>query len=273
MPDRGEATRVGSRAPQGQRVRKGWGARGGRARGTELDEALVRLRRELLPESAQRLRTPRYDVAVRYVPAQPAHGVGGDWYDARLRDDGSVLITVGDVSGHGLEAAGRMARISNAMRGLTWSCGTCDLTLTWLNELVCGQEDPETIASAVIGRLDADEPRLSWAQAGHPHPVLVSGGVARLLDRPQGLMLGSTPAARYSEDVLALEPGDLLVFYTDGLVERRGQDIDNGLDALLNAARECPAGTADDYVAGLLDRLGTQPASDDVCVLAVRVLT
>jgi hypothetical protein len=89
--------------------------------------------------------------------------------------------------------------------------------LYWLNRLVCLDENPEQVASAAVFVLEQDRPVLHWAQAGHPPPVLVSGGAARLLVRPSGLLLGAAPTAQYDLGREALAVGDVLFLYTDGL--------------------------------------------------------
>jgi serine phosphatase RsbU (regulator of sigma subunit) len=163
-----------------------------------------------------------------------------------------------------------MARIGNALRGMTVTGQSPDTLLTWLNNLVCADEIPERIASAAVGLLDGSPPRLRWAQAGHPPPVLVREGKTRLLARPPGLLLGTVPDAEYELAAEDLAPGDRLVFYTDGLIERRGQDIDEGLAELLKAAVCCRDATA---AAGAAE-LAAHPSSDgedDVCVIVVHV--
>ena len=112
--------------------------------------------------------------------------MGGDWYDARLGADGSAVVAIGDVPGHGPVAAAGMARIGNALRGLSVTGQPANTLLGWLNRLVCADECPERVASAVVCVFDQARPVLRWAQAGHPPPVLVSGGQARLLAAAAG---------------------------------------------------------------------------------------
>lgn len=237
----------------------------------ECREATLRLHQAILPTAQRRCRLGRYDISVRYWPARSGHGVGGDWYDARLGPDGSAVVAIGDVAGHGLCAAAGMARIGNALRGLCVTGQPASTLLDWLNQLVCSDESPERVASAAVCVLDQGHPALRWAQAGHPPPVLVSGGAVRLLARPSGVLLGTVPAAEYHLAYEELAAGDILFFYTDGLIERRDRDIDQGIIALLTAAAGRCGETADEAVEALLDRLGPPTVEDDVCVLAVRV--
>ena len=111
---------------------------------------------------------------------------------------------------------------------------------------------------------------MHWAQAGHPPPVLVRGGEPRLLARPAGLLLGTVPGARYELVTQDLAPGDRLIFYTDGLIERRGRDIDEGLIELLRAAAYYQDATAAACADELADRLAPG-GDDDICVLVVQV--
>lgn len=236
-----------------------------------IEEALGGASWAVLPTPLRQFSLGRYDVSVRYFPAQTESHVGGDWYDARLGADGSAVVAVGDVAGHGAAAAAGMARIGNALSGLSMTGQPASTLLGWLNRLVCADEVPERVASAVVCVLDQARPALRWAQAGHLPPVLVSGGEARPLPRPFGVLLGSAPNAEYGLAYEQLSPGDVLFCYTDGLIERRGRDIDEGLAELLTAAACCQRETADDAVIALFDRLEPPAADDDVCVLAVVV--
>ena len=238
---------------------------------TSCHEAALQLQRAILPTPLQRFSLGRYDLSVRYRPAESGNRVSGDWYDARLGPDGSAVVAIGDVAGHDLAAAAGMARIGNALRGLSVTGQPASTLLYWLNRLVCSDESPERVASAVVFVLAQDRPALRWAQAGHPPPVLVSGGAARLLVRPSGVLLGTVPTAQYDLGEEDLAAGDVLFLYTDGLIERRDRDIDAGLTALLAAAGGEQGRTADEAIAALLDRLDPPAAEDDVCLLAVRV--
>ena len=234
-------------------------------------EVALQLQRAILPTHLQRFSLGRYDLSVRYQPAESGNRVGGDWYDARLGPDGSAVVAIGDVAGHDLVAAAGMARIGNALRGLSVTGQSASTLLYWLNRLVCSDESPEQVASAAVFVFDQDRPVLHWAQAGHPPPVLVSGGAARLLAQPSGLLLGTVPTAQYDLGEEELAVGDVLFLYTDGLIERRDRDIDAGLMALLAAAGGEQGRTADEAIAALLDRLDLPVAEDDMCLLAVRV--
>lgn len=236
----------------------------------ERREATLRMQQAILPAPGHQFRYGRYDIAVRYQPAQSGNRVGGDWYEARARAGGGALVTIGDVAGHGLTAAAGMARIGNALRGMAVTDQPPDTLLRWLNDLVCMDEIPERVATAAVGVLEGGPPRLRWAQAGHPPPVLVRDGEPRLLARPPGLLLGTMPGSDYGLATEDLAPGDRLIFYTDGLIERRDRDIDEGLVELLRAAECCRGTTAAADADELATRLTTS-GDDDVCVLAIHV--
>jgi serine phosphatase RsbU (regulator of sigma subunit) len=226
---------------------------------------------EVLPTPLRRFSLGRYDVSVRYVPAQSGGRVSGDWYDARLGADGSAIVAIGDVSGHGPVAAAGMVRIGNALRGLSFTGQPANTVLGWLNRVVCADECPERVASAVVCVLDQARPALRWAQAGHPPPVLVSGGQARLLTRPAGVLLGTMPAAEYGLADQVLTAGDIVFCYTDGLIERRDRGLGEGLLALIKAAAGCQRESAEEAIAALLARLEPPGTDDDMCLVAVRV--
>ena len=226
---------------------------------------------EVMPTPLRRFSLGRYDVSVRYVPVQSGGRVGGDWYDARLGADGSAIVAIGDVSGHGPVAAAGMVRIGNALRGLSFTGQPANTVLGWLNRVVCADEYPERVASAVVCVLDQARPALRWAQAGHPPPVLVSGGQARLLTRPAGVLLGTMPAAEYGLADQELTAGDVLFCYTDGLIERRDRGLGEGLLALVKAAAGCQRASAEEAITALLGRLEPPSADDDMCLVAVRV--
>ena len=234
-------------------------------------EATLRLQQAILPTSRRRFSLGRYEVSARYRPAQSGNQVGGDWYDARVGPDGGAIVAIGDVAGHSLAAAAGMARIGNALRGLSVTGAPPNSLLGWLNQLICADESPERVASAAVCVFDQDRPAVRWAQAGHPPPLVVSRGQARLLARPSGLLLGTVPTAEYHLADEELAAGDVVFLYTDGLIERRDRDIDEGLIALLTAADGWHGDTAEEAIGTLLDRLDPPVAADDVCLLAIRV--
>ncbi len=195
----------------------------------------LRLQRAIMPEDEPLVETAGVEVAVRYRPAEQGRLVAGDWYDALLLPDKELLLVVGDITGHGIEAVTGMIAARNALRGLAaTSAGPADL-LRYLNYAACHLT--EGIAGTVVcGRYDPQTRTLRWARAGHLPPILVRDGVAETLPLPAGVLLGLDPDAEYEEVTLQMRGGDTLLLFTDGLIERRAGSISDALRDLTTAA-------------------------------------
>ncbi|MGA5298780.1 SpoIIE family protein phosphatase [Nucisporomicrobium flavum] len=245
-------------------------------RSAAADHALAaQLQRAILPIPDGPVALPGLKVAVRYLPAGQEGMVGGDWYHATTLGDGSVLLAVGDVAGHGTQAATTMAQLRHSLRALAVTTSDPAELLGHLNRLTCDldAECPEIAATAIVARFDPARRRLTWAQAGHPPPLLSRGGRTAPLPRPSGPMLGVVEDARYECAVLDLEIGDLLLCYTDGLVEHRSRGLDDGLDAVIRAVDESVRASPRQPLGELLARLRQANPDDDTCILAVRPMT
>ncbi|MFE6287076.1 SpoIIE family protein phosphatase [Streptomyces sp. NPDC057877] len=232
-----------------------------------------RLQHALLPlPRRQPLRLAGLRVEVAYLPAQSGLHVGGDWFSAIELPDGSALFVVGDVAGHGVDAVATMAQLRFTAKGMVSTGSSPTGALSRLNTLLLHSHDPHGTATMVLARYHPEERRLAWAQAGHPPPLLKRGGEVRYLDRPAGMLLGATATPHYEEAECRLEPGDRLLLYTDGLVERPGEIIDSGLERLARAATarhlEAP-GSLSPLLSAVLE--GEDERRDDVCVLDIRV--
>ena len=228
----------------------------------------LELQRAILPLHDEPFDLPGLRTMVRYLPASRAGRVGGDWYITAEMPGGHVLIAIGDVAGHGLAAAAGMARLRGALAGLAITGSPPERLVGWLNDLV-HHVAPEHTASVIAGYFDPASRTLTWAQAGHPPPVLVRGSWARPLSSPPGILLGAG-REEYTAATLALAAGDLLLLYSDGLIERRGRSLDDGLAELSVAVK----GIADpeDAIAAALSALGSTEPEDDTCLVALRVL-
>jgi serine phosphatase RsbU (regulator of sigma subunit) len=226
----------------------------------------LELQRAILPLHDEPFDLPGLRAVVRYLPASHDSRVGGDWYITAEMPGGHVLLAIGDVGGHGLTAAAGMARLRGALAGLAITGSPPQRLVGWLNDLV-HHVDPEHTASVVAGYFDPPTRVLTWAQAGHPPPVLVRDGEARPLDPPAGILLGAGRAG-YEASSIALEQGDLLLLYSDGLIERRDRSLEAGLTELTRAA----SGNSDpeQVIASALDALGSSH-TDDTCLVAVSV--
>jgi len=228
----------------------------------------LELQRAILPLHDEPFDLPGLRTMVRYLPASKAGRVGGDWYITADMPGGHVLIAIGDVGGHGLAAAAGMARLRGALAGLAITGSPPERLVGWLNDLV-RHVAPEHTASVVAGYFDPASRTLTWAQAGHPPPILVRNSWARPLEPPAGILLGAGQE-EYTAAILALSPGDLLLLYSDGLIERRDRSVDEGLATLAAAVR----GITDPEraIAAALSALGSTDLEDDTCLVALQVL-
>ncbi|MER5963529.1 PP2C family protein-serine/threonine phosphatase [Streptomyces sp. NPDC002057] len=228
------------------------------------------LREALLPTHSEALAAVGLTVAASYRPAEPDAAVGGDWYKCRLLPDGRVLVAIGDASGHGLDAVARMAQQRHALAGLAQTGASAGEITTWMNELVCSDPTGHT-ATAVIGHLDEDKV-LHWADAGHPAPLLLRDGRAGPLGTEQrGPLLGALPGYAYETSSTRLRSGDLLVLYTDGMVERRGEDVTEGIARMAHAVEAAASMEPRTLIDALLADPDVAGHEDDACVLGIRV--
>ncbi|WP_327347945.1 PP2C family protein-serine/threonine phosphatase [Streptomyces europaeiscabiei] len=230
------------------------------------------LQRALLTELPT---TPGLRLAARYLPATRGLNIGGDWYDAFRQPDGGLITVIGDVTGHGLRAAVMMSQLRTALRAYAVDGETPGRLLTRLH-LFLHHLQPDLYATAVIARFHPREPTLTWAAAGHPPPVLRSpDGRVRILDAKPGAMLGIPLHQEIADHTVPLPPGSTLALYTDGLVERRAQGIDPGIEQLASVLEALPPATLDDDLEEsadqLLHPLLDDEHEDDVCLLLCHV--
>ncbi|MGW6546662.1 PP2C family protein-serine/threonine phosphatase [Streptomyces massasporeus] len=216
--------------------------------------------------------TPGLSLAARYLPATHGLNIGGDWYDAFPQRDGGLITVVGDVTGHGLHAAVMMSQLRTALRAYAVDGDSPGRLLTRLHRFLHHLQ-PDLYATAVIARFHPDEPTLTWAAAGHPPPVLrLPDGTVRTLDAKPGAMLGIPLTQEIADHTERLEPGSTLALYTDGLVERRAQGIDPGIERLATALGGFRSAELDADLEGSADRLlhpllSDSERDDDVCLL------
>jgi len=234
----------------------------------ERNRLALQLQRAIMPSSHAPVAIAGLHVAVRYRPAEEGHLVGGDWYDAVVLPHKKVLLAVGDVAGHGIEAATGMVVLRNALRGLAATGAGPAQLLGWLNTVAHHLTEHVT-ATVVCGVYDPQTRVLAWARAGHPPPVLIHEGTAAALPLPGGILLGAVAEAQYEENLLGLVPGDRLLMYTDGLIERRDRSVDKALEQLL-----ATVGAATPQLGEHLDVLLTHARSDtddDTCLIGIDV--
>ncbi|MFD8393216.1 SpoIIE family protein phosphatase [Streptomyces sp. NPDC059680] len=230
----------------------------------------ARLQQALLPLPSKPVRLAGLRVEVAYLPAQSGIHVGGDWFSAIELPDEDALFVVGDVGGHGIDAVATMAQLRFTAKGMVTTGSSLTGALARLNYLLLHSRDTQTTATMVIARYDPRRRVLSWAQAGHLPPLLVRNGEVRCLDRPGGMLLGASLAPVFEAAELRLEPGDRLLLYTDGLVERPGESLDAGLGRLADAVRAHDCGASGSLEALLATMLADE-GRDDVCVLDIRL--
>ncbi|WP_055566366.1 PP2C family protein-serine/threonine phosphatase [Streptomyces atriruber] len=241
----------------------------------------VALQEAVLPPWRGSLRFPhggpgRLDLAARYLPSATSTLIGGDWYDAMELPGGDALLSVGDLTGHGVAVTSGMAMLLGALRGMAVAgaqpggrFAQPGQLMGWLNQLLDATVQP-ALGSAVCCRFDPTTHLLTWAQAGHPAPLLFRDGTGRALTPPRGVLLGATSGATYEQAEEQLRPGDLLLLHTDGLVPRRDRNTATSL-LLSLASRFAEARTAQDCVRTVVEECGEAPREDDACLLVARV--
>ncbi|SNR71150.1 PP2C family protein-serine/threonine phosphatase [Blastococcus mobilis] len=215
-------------------------------------------------------------VVVRYVPTAEAARVGGDWYDAFLQRDGSLVVVIGDVVEHDTAAAAAMGQLRGLLRGIAHysSAGPAEV-LRGLDEAIV-QMHHQTLATAAIARVESDGDRgraLRWANAGHPPLLLLAadGRVTVLGGELGDLMPGVDAGSIRTESVVPLPPGATVLLHTDGLVERRGSTLDEGTAAVTRYLRDLTGRPLDELCDGLLRRMLRGTPQDDVALVAVRL--
>lgn len=250
-----------------------------RVRIREAERAVADAQRRMAEELQRSLLTTplqpdHLQIAVRYWPATRDAQVGGDWYDAFLRPDGALMLAIGDVAGHDRQAVAAMGQLRNLLRGVAHTLdGPPAAVLATLDE-ASHTLGVDVFATAVLAQVEQTDlearagPRtLRWSCAGHPPPVLLdAGGGARLLGEPTDVAPGLRSGRRTDHTVVLLEPGASVVFYTDGLIERRGQSLDEGFARLLAVL----AGHGGDDAEALCERLAAlrgESQDDDVALL------
>jgi PAS domain S-box-containing protein len=256
--------------------------------GLALDNARLFSQQRQLAEELQRslltrpFASDQAEVVVRYTPASEAARVGGDWYDAFLQPSGGMMLVIGDVVGHDTAAAAAMGQLRSLLRGIaTYSDGGPAEVLRGLDAAMA-QLEVGTYATAAVARFEQTDDerargvtRMRWSNAGHLPPLVINpdGSLAALADWRGELLLGVDPATPRGESVVVLDRGTTVLLFTDGLIERRDGDLDEGMARL----REAAAALADRPLAELcdelVDRLVHGRPEDDVALVAIRLLS
>jgi serine phosphatase RsbU (regulator of sigma subunit) len=232
---------------------------------TEQRSIAQSLQHALLPEALPAV--PGLDVSARYVPAVSGVEVGGDWYDVVVADDRQVLLVIGDVSGHGLDAAVTMASLRHA--ALAYAAQDCrpGSVLTNLAAFVNGSAH-DYFATVLCALIDIDSYRVTVATAGHPPLLMIDGDRSSFVDLAPGPMIGAPHDLLYEETTVSAPSRATLVAFTDGLIERRGEELGVGLTRLRDTATTQPRSLEE-----LMEKLVAELAfdsSDDTAILGVR---
>jgi serine phosphatase RsbU (regulator of sigma subunit)/anti-sigma regulatory factor (Ser/Thr protein kinase) len=227
------------------------------------------LQRSLLPRSLPLL--AGLSMAARYLPAVHESAVGGDWYDVIRLGHRRIGLAIGDVAGHGMAAATYMGELRSGMRAYALEAESPAQLLGKLARFADRQGS--RMATVIYAVLNLDTWVIELARAGHPFPLLVRpNGSAIFLKDAGGPPLGTGGAPAYNEMRFALEPGETLLLYTDGLIERRGRQLSEGEAALVEAAVAAPD-EPELRCRAIIDQLleGVEIA-DDIALLAVKAV-
>ena len=242
-----------------------------RARQFELERSIAEtLQRSVLPVALPRLAGAQ--IAARYLPGTHEVTVGGDWFDAVELPDDRVGLVVGDVVGKGVHAAASMGQLRNALRAISIERLKPPSALARLDR-VASDALETSFATVIYAVVDRNAGFLRFSSAGHPPPVIAyPDGRVEVLEDGRGLPLGTGLGPKYRQCVVELPAGSIVVLYTDGLVERRGRTIDEGIEALVQAVESAPK-DAERLLEHVLETLvAGADRADDVAILAARFL-
>ncbi|MCL2089919.1 MAG: SpoIIE family protein phosphatase [Micrococcales bacterium] len=245
--------------------------------GTTLESSTLYLRAHRLAETMQRSMLPQQaeidglDVWTYYAPNIVDTQIGGDWYDILPVRPGTAGIVIGDVVGHDVEAAATMGQLRAVVRAYTLEGSAPEQVLARLDQIVAGMQVSRA-AGIVCSTLTAadDGWQLDYCRAGHLPPLLRRDQSVTYLNEGRGPMIGFGQNASRAGATVGLQPGDVLVYYTDGLVEHRGRNMRDGLDVLARVVRDATGPDAARIGEEMLSRLARH-AEDDIAVVVVRV--
>ena len=249
------------------------------ARVAEETDVLMERRRiavEVLQRAALPAQLPDVEGIVLhavYRPATTAIGVGGDWYDALALRDNRVGLVIADVAGHGEEAASFMVQVRNALRAMAIEHEQPHMVLERINAVALELRDLDApFITCCYAVLDPVARTLSWSSAGHFDPLIVGAeGATYFASAPHGPPLAVTSAPQYTTTVIDVAVGDRVVLFTDGLVERHGESIDEGLQRLARRAADARGAKPDQCLDSLLEIVEEQ--FDDLAVICADLVS
>ncbi|MFJ4205406.1 SpoIIE family protein phosphatase [Streptomyces sviceus] len=251
-----------------------------RRAGLALDNARLYQRQRKVAETMQNHllpqmpRVPGLQMAARYLPAPDASQVGGDWYDAFTLSDGATALAVGDVVGHDLEAAAGMAQLRNMLRAYAWAHQEPPSRIVDRLDAAVMHITDVSMATMIFARIEERNDghwELTWTNAGHPPPLLIShDGLVNYLTDGHGILLGTGVRTPRTDATALLPPGSTLLLYTDGLIEAVGRGLDEGLLNLRRHAAALAHRPLASFTDQVLRRVRHVHNDDDVALLAVR---
>jgi anti-sigma regulatory factor (Ser/Thr protein kinase) len=227
------------------------------------------LQRALLPQDL-----PAVDglaLAARYLPAEVGFKAGGDWYDVIPLAGGKVGLVIGDVAGHGLEAASVMGQLRMAVRAYALE-GHRPSDVVAHADSVLRVVAPDEIATMAYAEVDPASGAVRFVSAGHPPPIAIGPKGATYLELPKQPPIGVAASWAYEELVVDVDPGAKIILYTDGLIDRRDIPLEEGLERLLAAASRGPGRPVEAVCRELITALVPSEAADDIAVLAMERL-
>ncbi len=224
------------------------------------------LQHALLPDTLPQL--PGIQASALYEAGVEGIEIGGDWYDVIDLDDRRLLLVVGDVSGRGLRAATTMAELRYAIRAYAAQNDSPAEILTKISRLVSVAESGQ-LATVLCATVDLEARQLSITSAGHLPLLLVANGDSRYLDMEIGLPIGVEEGTVYHSTTVGVPPEATVVAFTDGLVERRGESLDQGLERLRTAATGHDVGLPE-LLGGLVSDMANGRSEDDIAIVGVR---
>jgi hypothetical protein len=208
------------------------------------------------------------EIEVRYAPSATRAGAGGDWYDAFFDGEGDLALVIGDVAGHGSQTVAHMAEMRNMLRGLAHAgSGGPARQLEIIDQTI----DTTELTTIFYAQISAATGRMRYSRAGHV-PALISraDGTTELLDAGSDTPIGISPDGMRSEASVSLSAGDLLLMYTDGLIEEPGRDLYESIGDLSDRVR-AHSGDLDTLADGLLEIQPDRARADDASILLIRV--
>ena len=235
-------------------------------------------RQHLIADTLQRALLPQdlptvdgLELAARYQPAEVGFKAGGDWYDVIPLVGGRVGLVIGDVAGHGLEAASVMGQLRMAVRAYALE-GHQPADIVAHADAVLRVVAPDEIATMTYAEVYPASGTVRFVGAGHPPPIAIDAEGARYLELPKQPPIGVATGWVYEEVVVDIDPGAKVVLYTDGLIDRRDIALEEGLDRLLAAAGEDPGRPVETVCRELITALAPSEAADDIALLAMERL-